>query len=307
MDDLHSRFTADLSTPAFVATLGLQPQIITRALDKLLRIEPGIARGTIIHTSTYRDHPNWPTLTDFKIYLDAHYPNIQWDWIPIERPGLPPLDDVDSPLGAEVAFQVIYNVTRELKRLDHHLHCLIAGGRKSIIIYSVLSAQLLFDSHDKLWHVFSDDEHSRELALRPHVADAIVQLVEIPVLYVSRVAPMVRELILHSDDPSRAIRFYQEHEDVETLIRMQRFFDQCDPIDQQIILLRFQGQPNLTVAEKVHLSDSAVTNRLKSVAERFYSDPLLGGGRYNQLPDKPHRTLLFHLSPLLRRMSNTGP
>lgn len=303
MDDRQLDSISDLLPPAYVATLGLQPQVLTRALDQLLQIEPGIELATVIHTSAFRPHPAWPTFAHFQEYMAQRYANIGWEWIPIERSGETPLDDVDTPYGAEVAFQVIYNVTRDLKRRGYRLHSLIAGGRKSIIVYSVISAQLLFDANDRLWHIFSEDEHHRELGLRPHVEDRLVQLVEIPVLYVSRVAPLVRELILYSDDPARAVRFYREHEDVELLIRMQRFFDECDPIDQQIILLRFQGMPNLAVAENVHLSDSAVTNRLKNVAERFYRDPLLGGTRYAKLPDKPHRTLLFHLSPLLRRMT----
>lgn len=303
-DDALLGLNLPLPAPAFIATLGLQPQVITRAADRLLQLEPALDRAVIIHTSAYRPHPHWPAFADFQTYLTQRYPTIIWEWIPIAEPGQSPLEDVDTPHGAEIAFQVIYNATRALKRQGYRLHSLIAGGRKSIIVYSILTAQLLFDPNDRLWHLFSEDEYHRDLGLRPHVPDELVALVEIPVLYVSRIAPMVRELILHSDDPARAIRFYREQDDAEQLVRLQRFFDGCDPIDRQILLLRYRGLPNLDVADRVHLSDSAVTNRLKAVAERFYRDPGLGGGRYAQLPDRPHRAILIHLRPILERMSS---
>lgn len=287
---------------AFVATLGLQPQIITRALDLLRPIEPRLKRAVIIHTSAYRPHPQWSSLPNFVNYLARQYAGIDFNLEPIARPGESALDDVDAPDEAEIAFRVIYNVTRKLKRQGYRLHSLIAGGRKSIIIYSVLSAQLLFDAEDRLWHLFSRDEHNRELGLRPHVTGNIAQLIEIPVLFISHMAPLTHALILHSDDPTYAMRLYKEQEDADKLVRQQRFFDECESIDQQILLLRYQEHSNAVVAARVNLSESAVSNRLKEVARRYFRDQDMKHSRYTVLPDNPQRVILLELSPILRRI-----
>jgi len=292
---------------AFIATLGLVPQIVTRALDRLRPLEPMLRHAVIIHTAEYRPHPLWPTLADFRAYLEATYAPLTIELAPIARRDQPVMRDVESPAHAEIAFQVIYNATRELKRAGYRLHCLIAGGRKSIIIYSVLSAQLLFDAQDKLWHIFSEDEYNRELGLRPHVPDHVTQLAEIPVLYVSRLAPMIRELILHSDDPTRAVRIFEEQEDVEKLAYLQRFYNECDPLDQQILLLRYREYTNAVVARRVHLSESAVSNRLRNVAERYFHDTRAGRSRYAELPGNPQGVLLLELRPILSRIADESP
>lgn len=309
------KLTPDATEPqspaAFVATLGLQPQIITRALDRLRPIEPNLELAVIIHTSAYRHHDTWPSLPSFKEYLEKTYAPLRVETAILVQPGEEPLRDVVSPRDADIAFRVIYNVTRDLKRRGYRLHSLIAGGRKSIIIYSVLSAQLLFDAQDKLWHIFSRDEYERdqfdrEMGLRPHVPENVVQLVEVPVLYVSRVAPLIRELILHSDDPTHAVRIFEEQEDVELLTYLQRFYNECDPLDREILLLRYREYTNATIAKRVHLSESAVSNRIRSVAERYFRDTRQGRSRYAELPENPQRALLVALNPILSRIEETA-
>lgn len=297
---------------AFIATLGLMPQIITRALDQLRPLEPQLDLAVIIHTATFRPHPSWRTLDDFKEYLEKTYAPLRVELALLTEPGEEPLRDVVSPADADTAFRVIYNVTRDLKRRGYRIHSLIAGGRKSIIIYSVLSAQLLFDAHDKLWHIFSRDEYERdafdrEMGLRPHVPEHVVRLVEVPVLYVSRIAPLVRELILHSDDPARAVRIFEEQEDVEKLAYLQRFFSECDPLDQEILLLRYRENTNAVVARHVHLSESAVSNRVRGVAERYFRDTRAGRSRYADLPENPQGALLLELRPILSHISDNTP
>jgi len=296
---------------AFVATLGLQPQIITRALDQLRPREPRLELAVILHTAEYRPHAEWPTLADFSAYLSRTYAPLRVELTLLQQPGEAPLRDVVSPADAEVAFRVIYNVTRDLKRRGYRLHSLIAGGRKSIIIYSVLSAQLLFDAQDKLWHIFSRDEYERdqfdrEMGQRPHVPDDVVHLVEVPVLFVSRVAPLIRELILHSDDPTRAVRIFEEHEDAEALAYLQRFFNECDPGDRRILLLRYQGVTNSRIAAQLGYSESAVSNRLRAVAERYFHDPRAGRSRYAELPPNPQVAILAELRPILSTLTDTA-
>lgn len=284
--------------PAFIATLGLQPQIITRALDKLITLEPDFVQGTIIHTAAYRAHPNWPTFSTFQHYIAETYPSIAWEWLPIQEQSQEPVRDVNTVASAELAFKVIFKATKELKQQGFQLHGLIAGGRKSIIVYSMISAQMLFDINDKLWHVFSKDENVRDLSLRPHPGNEVVDLVEIPVFHLAGLMPMVRELMLFGDDPTRAIRLYKDQEDIDYIVNLQRFYDSCEQIDRDILLLRFHDYPNKEIAERVGTVESNIISRLHKVADRLYSDPLVKK-RYWQKPRQPQRTVIFTLRPIL--------
>lgn len=297
----------ELSPPAaFVATLGLQPQVITRGLDALLLRDPELQCGTIIHTSSYRSHPNWPTFETFRRYIETQYPDLDWTWVPIAEgtDATVAVEDVNTPESAELAFRHIFNVKKQYKREGYRLHSLIAGGRKSIIVYSMVSAQLLFDVYDRLWHIFSDDEHNRELSLRPHVDPRLTHLAEIPVLHLSGLMPMVRELILHSDDPTRALRLYRDHEDVERNAHLRRFFQQeCELIDRQILWLWARAYSNRQISLYINMSESAINRRLNRVSERFFADPLCGR-IYGRLTNKGPRVVLLALSPIVNEIQD---
>ena len=292
---------------AFIATLGLQPQVVTRGLDKLLALEPDISYGIIIYTGAYRSHPEWATFELFQRHIEQTYETIKWEWVPIKEANADsPLNDVNTPDAAELAFKIIYNQTKKLKQKGYRLHTLLAGGRKSIIVYAMITAQLLFDTQDKLWHIFSEDEYQRNLSVRPHVPLAITQLLEIPIMHLAGLMPMVRELILHSDDPTKAIDLYRHHDDVEWQMQLQMFFNACEPIDQMIMWLRFRNYSNSEVAQRVHLTEPGIIRHLHKVADHFLDDPALRL-RYPRGFKRPNRDILIALRPVLLQMETPPP
>lgn len=292
--------TTDQFAPVLLATLGLQPQIITRSLDWLLDNGHEIGEVTVIHTSTFRPHPHWPSLDHFCKDVEAYYHPLQWRWVPIKNQADELLEDVETPHAAELVFRLIYNETKRVKRDGRRLHGLIAGGRKSMIVYTMVSAQLLFDVDDRLWHLFSEDEGPD-----PHLPESRrhhSHLLEIPILHLAGLMPMVRQLILDSDDPTAAIRLYREHEDVEKIMRLREFYEeQCDDIDRQILLLAYRGFSNSQIAEQVFLGDARVATRITQASNRFYS---MYGRRLSPQPGRIRLRLLHDLGPLLRRLTD---
>lgn len=260
--------------PVLVATLGLQPQIITRALDQMLTaIAPDLGALFLVHTSSFpRNHPHWQSLGQFEAYLQQTYPPLTIEMVPIREADGRIVRDVETPDTAELAFRVIFRVMRNLKREGYPLHALIAGGRKSMIVYTMISAQLLFDEADQLWHLFSTVETPD-----PHVTAANSEkshLIEIPILHLAGLMPMVRELILNSEDPTLAARLYRKHENVEQVVRIERFYRaECDELDRQILHLAYQGLTNREIGQKIALSEAAVNNRISKMARSFYKPP----------------------------------
>jgi CRISPR-associated protein Csx14 len=283
------------SAPALVATLGLQPQIITRSLDAFLTggIEPQLGEVVIVHTSAFpRQHPHWQSLDEFKQYLKGKYPDMRWRWAPIQDESGETVLDVETPDKAELTFRLLYNEVKRVKRTGRRLHGLIAGGRKSMIVYTMVSAQLLFDVEDRLWHLFSTDEGPD-----PHKPS---HLIEIPVMHLAGLMPMVRQLILDSDDPTAAIRLYREHEDVERIIRLREFYESCDEVDQKILLLAYRGYAHSQIADEVYLSESRIATRINQVADRFYTT--VHGRSLSPYPGHIRLRLLHDMRPFLNKL-----
>lgn len=291
---------SDKYAPALVATLGLQPQVITRSLDFLLEeIEPDLAEVVLIHTSAFPyNHPHWRSLAEFREHLQKRYPAIRWRWTPIQDVDGSEVRDVETVELATQVFRIIFSEVKRIKQDGRRLHGLIAGGRKSMIVYTMVSAQLLFDVEDRLWHLFSKDEGPI-----PHLSPEQKRwshLLEIPVLHLAGVMPVVRMMILNSDDPTAAIDLYREHEDVERLIHLRRFYESCDEIDREIVLLAYKGLSNSQIADQVHLAEGRIAYRINRVAERFYAE--VYGRRLDPFPGRPRVRLLHDLRPLLNKL-----
>lgn len=264
-------------------------------------MEPRLGEVVIIHTSAFpHNHPYWRSLDEFRDYCEVKYPGIRWRWRPIEDANGEIIPDVETPEAAELVFRLIYNEVKQIKRAGQRLHGLIAGGRKSMIVYTLFSAQLLFDVDDRLWHLFSIDEGPA-----PHLPPDRKhhsRLIEIPVFHLASVMPVVHRLILDSDDPTNATAFFWKQEDVNEVVRLRRFFDNCEPIDQQILILAYYGSGNGEIAEQLGYAESTISRRFNETARRFYeSGPgrrIPGGsGRLTQRLLKDMRPLLDKLKP----------
>jgi hypothetical protein len=98
---------------------------------------------------------------------------------------------------------------KERKREGQVVHLSIAGGRNSMGAYGVVTAQILFEKDDRLWHIISTEDLERSGAMhRRGPFDAV--LTEIPVLYWSGVTPPVAAALAREDDPFRAIEAQQQ-------------------------------------------------------------------------------------------------
>ena len=65
-------------------------------------------------------------------------------FIPLMAPDDNPLPDVADPEQVEIAFRALYQVLRDHKLDGFRVHLSIAGGRKSLSVFGMAAAQLLF-------------------------------------------------------------------------------------------------------------------------------------------------------------------
>jgi CRISPR-associated protein Csx14 len=290
------------NSPALIATLGLQPQVITRSLDILLAdIEPELGEVVLVHTAAWpHNYPHWRSLAEFQSHLQQTYPALTWRWVPIRDSRGNEVRDVETPELAAQVFRTIFREVRNIKQSGRRLHGLIAGGRKSMIVYTMVSAQVLFDIDDRLWHLFSRDEGPT-----PHLSaenKRLSRLLEVPVLHLAGFMPMVRGIILDNDDPMAAVNLFREHENRERMVRLSDFYYSCDAVDQQIMRLAYKGFSNSQIGEKVFLHEATVSGRLGQVAERFFQKGIVTPPK--PLPNNLRLALLHYMRPYLSKLED---
>lgn len=185
-----------------IATLGHKPQVVTTSLDLLAAAGQRPHAVTVLHVA---GDPLVQAAVDavsreFAAY--APYRALPLTLAPIGGPWSP-TDADGEPADADAAFRAVYQAVLAAKRAGREVHVSVMGGRKILAVYAMAVAQLLFDDADALWYVLAGGPFLAEARLHPAPADD-AQLVSVPVMRWSHIAPMLTDLS-QVDDPFQAI------------------------------------------------------------------------------------------------------
>lgn len=248
----------------FVATVGVEPQVVTLTLDALLLQEQNIARVVVVHTAPDLE----PVRTSLQRLHDEfvvrqHYGNRILYAPHVLSGDSGPLVDITTAEEIEKAFQSLYTLLRHHKQARHRIHLCIAGGRKTMALFAMAAAQILFEPSDHVWHLISNPSliASKQFHAN-HPGD--VSLISIPIASWAR---------MRTDDQSRAHYFMEsvltpaERKAVELLVR--------------------EGLSNSALAIRLHKSAKTIANQLSSVYVKLAD--------YYELVDVPDRSLLLVL------------
>lgn len=226
-----------------ISTLGSEPQVVTLALDALIAMDIAIDRVDVVHT-----HPNYePIYSALKrlqqeFVINRVYSNIQYVTHPLMSDnGI--LTDVVSTQDIEDAFNSLYLLIRQHKRLGNTIHLCIAGGRKTTTVFALSVAYALFDNTDYIWHLVS---HPSIIQSKVMHASKGVQLIPVPFLNLSV-----------DDTQKQHVLTFLSHvlTDVEREI---------------VILMIREGLTNREIAERLHKSIKTVANQLTTIYEKMY-------------------------------------
>lgn len=270
---------------ALVATLGTRPQVATIALDLLLQAGECIDEVVVIHTSRPRptkgipDRPPLDLMDACLRALEQEFPRRN-AYTHAKRPCTyrplrlavqgQPIDDVHSAEDARAVMAAIFHEVQTLKKRGMVVHLSIAGGRKSMSVYGMATAQLLFDSADRLWHLLSDPAFEASGAMHPSCpADA--HLVRIPVLPISTVFPGMVGL-LTSPDPLAILDNKLSLMDLEARRRREEFLQGLTAAERRLVdalmaPLAQHGRPpdDRQLARKLVIAPHTVTKRFSDI------------------------------------------
>lgn len=186
-----------------IATLGTEPQVVTATLDLLRAQGEPVCSVDIVHTFAPHNPAIHNALTTLQgATQEETYTSIHFSFHPIKAADGQTFEDVENEAASRAAFTLLYRLVRQAKLHQRKVHLCIAGGRKVTSIFGMAVAQLLFDDHDCLWHLYSSGDFLTSKRLHPQTGDE-VHLLRIPVALWSSVSPILLDLA-QVEDPFEA-------------------------------------------------------------------------------------------------------
>lgn len=255
------------NTPALlIATLGTEAQVVTAALDLLLHSGEAVVELVVLHThapGTLIEQSLQRLEQDFNLQTPDK-PHIPLRLVLLRASDGAPLPDVATPQAAQAAFSALYQQVLAAKKSGFRVHLSIAGGRKTLAVYGMAAAQMLFDEDDRLWHLFSSGDFLLSKRLHPLPQDD-VHLVSIPVILWSQVSPLWRGFE-ELQDPFLAVQRIQQLRIDDRLDQARTFvLGSLTPAERRVVELLVQkGLGDEEIASRLFLSPRTVEQHLRS-------------------------------------------
>ena len=254
------------SRELLIATVGESPQVVTLALDELLRRRVPIKRVIVVQPIEAQEKIRLAVArlkAEEAFYRDRH--RVEFEFCVIQS------DDGHQPSDTrckEDAEAVIQTLNREVKRAKDdgwRVHLSIAGGRKIMSALGVVAAQLHFDADDCCWHVLEGAQANRD-AMHPGPNEPVT-LVDVPILSWKLWKPLIAgslSLAL-TDNPIQTQQLLRHLEaTVQQAQKLRDFyFEQLTPTEQKALaLLALEGLSNAQFKERIGCSGRHIVSRI---------------------------------------------
>ncbi len=285
---------------ALVATIGVEPQVVTLTLDALRERGFPIACVCVLHPNERN-----PSIANAiqRLRKEQNFyrnlgANLRWLFIPIREGDHYP-EDFATERDVALLLRVIYKTVKDLKRRGYRIHLSIAGGRKVMTAMGMVVAQLLLDEHDHVWHLLSEGPLLQSKTMHAQKSDKVA-LVPVPVLRWSLLPSTVQDILLW-DDPYRAIERQRQLQQHQRWQLLNSFWQKLTPAEREVVraLVQHGGKAEV-LAKRLNRSPKTVRNQLQSVYAKYRD--------HFDLPadTKVRERLIADLAPVLTSLGESG-
>ncbi len=249
-----------------IATLGVEPQVVTITLDQLLAGGRAVGEVVVVYTENPAVQQAMDTVANE--FAGGCYPGIQLRPVPVVA-GSKKIRDFcnDADLGA--LLRTLYGEMRRARQQGFTVHLCVSGGRKVMGIIAMVVAQLLFGPEDCAWHLVTEGwqpGERRRLHLPPGEK---VWLVPVPVLRWQEAATLMR-MVTELDDPAEVVAWYEKLTRDEYTRRKGEFIRRwLTPAEREVVELVCQGLDNRAIAARLYKKEQTVANQLRNVYEKL--------------------------------------
>lgn len=276
---------------ALIATLGGKPQIVTFAVDELLRQRVTLHRVCALHlsptdpaiqrslSSLRHEFDNYPSYRRYAERLGVH---LRFDSFTVrERPGealatlhssaggraIERIDDFAAP---SAIWLTVHRLITALKREGYAIILLVTGGPRLLGLQALSAASLLFDMHDQCLHLYTPPA-LRERAGRGEILhrsedDPAIRLVHVPLLPINMIAPNLQEAALAS--PQDVLESGKSRLSRQDRQRVRQVVGRLTP-RQREVLREFarDGADSATVARRLSITQATLDSHKARIFE----------------------------------------
>ncbi len=245
-----------------VATLGVEPQVVTITLDRLLAAGRAIGEVAVVYTL---DAGVRKALAAVEAEFGKNfYPGVQLRTVPVTG-SRGAVTDFCGEESLRALLRTLYVEVRRARQQGMTVHLCVSGGRKVMGIIGMVVAQLLFGPEDRAWHLVTEGWHpgaQRRLHLSP--ADR-VWLVPVPVLRWAEAGTLMRT-VAELDDPAEVVAWYERlTRDAAARRRAEFVRHWLTPAECEVARLVCRGLDNAAIAAALGKREQTVANQLREV------------------------------------------
>jgi CRISPR-associated protein Csx14 len=248
-----------------LVTMGGQAQVVTFALDWLLRHGETIREVVVLHVSP---PPSLPVpharVRRALEQLSGEFAGDRYQAAPCRLRLVPirhesqRLADITDEADAEAAWQTIYHLLVALKVPSRPLHLCIAGGRRIMGLLTLSAAILLCDHRDCIWHMYTPDEfmaRARDGAILHAAPEDGVRLIRVPVVPWGAYFPGLRDMVR---SPNEVIAGQTARLDAAEQARCEAVIERLTPRQRDVLRWLAAGYTPQEVADRLHITLATV-------------------------------------------------
>ena len=249
-----------------IATLGVEPQVVTITLDKLLSAGEKIGECIVVYTGTPGVLQALSLVEEE--FLNFYYRETKLTPVLVETSS-GAVKDFCTEEDLRALLRTLYREVRRARQSGGKVHLCVSGGRKVMGIMGMVVAQLLFGPEDRVWHLVTEGwqpGNERQLHLPP---EKEVWLVPVPVLRWSESGTLIH-LAAELDDPAEVVAWYEKLSADRRQKRQREFVERwLTRAEREVVRLVCRGLDNASIAKALGKSEQTVANQLSGVYEKL--------------------------------------
>lgn len=251
---------------ALIATLGVEPQVVTITLDCLLAGGRNIGEAVVIYTESPGVYEALKVIEDE--FARPAYPGMVLRSVPVtSREGA--VRDFRTDEDLRGLLRTLYAEVRRARQAGNIVHLCVSGGRKAMGIVGMVVAQLLFGPEDHVWHLITEGWRpgaGRHLHLP---AGEKVWLVPVPVLRWSEAGTLM-QAVAEMNDPAEVVAWYEKLSRAGEVKRQREFIERwLTRAEREVVRLACRGLDNAAIAAALCKQEQTVANQLRGVYEKL--------------------------------------